>query len=83
MNRPAPGRPETTGCIRVVSGRGDLDAVLIQHVADGLDPEPVLVGPDVVDQDPSLRSSSAEAKNADAVFRISFARRNRTFSLRS
>jgi len=74
------GGPEVAGRVGVEGARGDLDAVLGERGTDRLDPVPVLVGPDVGDQDPSLRSSSAEAKNADAVLRISFARRSRAFS---
>lgn len=77
------GGPETANGIGVVGARGDLDAVFVQHGADRLDPEPGPVRPDVVDQDPSLRSSSADAKNAEAIFRIPLARRSCAFSLRS
>src|SRR5690625_5706790 len=66
----------------VVGGRGDPHAVLIEHSENRLDPEPVAVGVHVLHYDPSLRSSSAEAKKAEAVRRISFARRNWAFSLR-
>src|SRR5699024_4374610 len=57
-------------------------AVLVEHAKDRLDPEPVTVGMHVLHYDPSLRSSSAEAKKAEAVRRISFARRNWAFSRR-
>jgi hypothetical protein len=50
--------------------------VLGQHGADRLDPETVPVGVDVAEFYLSRRSSSAWAKNADAVFNISFARRS-------
>src|SRR5690625_5551231 len=66
----------------VVGGRGDPHAVLIEHSENRLDPEPVAVGVHELHYDPSLRSSSAEAKKAEAVRRISFARRNWAFSLR-
>src|SRR5699024_1780826 len=58
-------------------------AVLVQHGADRRDPEPQLVGVDVVDDHLTRRSRSAAAKNADAVLRISFARFSSAFSLRS
>jgi hypothetical protein len=70
------GGSEASLHVRVVGARGDRHAVGRQHATDRLDPEPVTVGPDVVDYDPSRRSSSAWAKNADAVLRISFARRS-------
>lgn len=70
------GRPETTLGVGPVGARGDRDFVLGQHGTDRLDPETIRVLADVGDHCPSLRSSSAAAKNADAVFRISFARRN-------
>ncbi len=57
---------------------GDRHPGLAQDGADRLDPELVAVLVDVVDQHRgghfSLRSSSAAAKNADAVRRISFVR---------
>jgi putative transposase len=58
----------------VVGGRRDRDTVLGQHGADRLDVEPVPVAGDVVDDHLSRRSSSAWAKNAALVLRISFAR---------
>src|SRR5690606_13066068 len=45
-----------------------------QHLADRLDPKTLPVSVDVRDHHFSRRSSSAWAKNADAVFRISLAR---------
>ena len=66
----------------VVGARGDLDAGVLQDGADRLDPEPVAVLVDVVDQHRGghlyliLRSSSAAAKKAALVFRISLARRS-------
>ena len=67
----------------VVGVRGDLHARVVQDPAERLDPEPVAVPVDVLDEHPgrhpgyfSLRSSSAAARNADAVFKISFARRS-------
>lgn len=60
----------------VVGLRGDLHAVFGQHGADRLDPETVPVGVDIAEFYLSRRSSSAWAKNALAVFRMSFARRN-------
>src|SRR5690606_6921576 len=50
-----------------------------QHAADGLDPETMLHRVDESDHLVVGRSSSA-AKNADAAFRISFARRSSAFS---
>jgi hypothetical protein len=47
-----------------------------QHGTDRLDPETVPIGVDIAEFYLSRRSSSAWAKNALAVFRISFARRN-------
>ena len=67
----------------VERARGDRDIVLGQHGTDRLDPETVTVRCDVLADHLSLRSSSAWAKNADAVFKISFARRNSAFSWRS
>src|SRR5690606_32500616 len=57
----------------VVGGRRDADAMLGQHGTDRLDAEPVPVAADVIDDHLSRRSSSAWAKNADAVLRISLA----------
>ena len=61
----------------VVGARGDLNVRVTQDLADRLDPEPVAVLVDVLDEHRSrhlgyfsLRSSSAAAKNADAVFKI-------------
>ena len=70
----------------VVGARGDLGAGLGQHLADRLDPVLGAVVVDVGDEQRSghfrLRSSSAAAKNADAVRRISLARRRRPPGLR-
>ena len=71
------------GLGRVVGGRGDRQPVLTQHGADRVDPETVPVSVDVVDDHRSRRSTSAAAKNADAVLRISLALRNSATSLRS
>src|SRR5690606_5811315 len=51
-----------------------------QYCADRLDPESVLVLIDIGDHHLRRRSSSAWAKKADAVRRMSFARRNSRFS---
>src|SRR6185503_280404 len=67
----------------VVGLRGDRHTVLGEHGADRLDPKTVPVGVDVAELYLSRRSSSAWAKNADAVFRISFARRSSAFSARN
>ena len=56
--------------------------MLAQHPADRLDPEAGPIGVDVGDDQRSRRSSYAAAKNAEAVFRISLARRSSAFSLR-
>ena len=73
-----------SGLRGVVAARGDVHPGLTQDGADRLDPEPSTVLVDVVDQHRrahfSLRSSSAAAKNAEAVRKISFARRNSLFS---
>ena len=71
---PGRGRPTLGG---VVGRRGDR-----QHLADRLDPEPVPVLVDVGDHLPGRRSSSA-AKKAEALFRISLARRSSRFSCSS
>ena len=63
------------GGVVVVGARGDRAAVLAEHPADRLDPELVLVLADVVDDHRYGRSSSA-AKKADALFRMSLARRS-------
>src|SRR5699024_10210033 len=76
------GRGEVPRSMCVVGGRGDPHAVLIEHSENRLDPEPVPVRAHVLPYDPSLRSSSAEAKKAEAVRKISFARRNWALSLR-
>src|SRR3954454_8825162 len=70
------GRSDRTGQPAVVGLRGDLHVMLRQHGTDRLDPETVPVGVDVAEFHLSRRSSSAWAKNALAVFRMSFARRN-------
>jgi len=69
--RPSGQRP---GLRRVVRRRGDPVAVLAQHRADRLDPEPL---PMIVDERHyrGSRGSSPAAKNPDALLRISFARR--------
>src|SRR3712207_894016 len=54
--------------------RGDL-----QLTADRLHPEDVLVGVDVIDDQPCRRSSSA-AKKADVLLTIAFDRRSSRFS---
>src|SRR3954452_3998472 len=57
--------PETSGCPPQPChdhARGDRQAVLAQHPADRLDPEPVGVRAEVVDDYLSRRSSSAGAK---------------------
>jgi hypothetical protein len=61
----------------VVGARGDLHPSVREDTADRLDPEPVAVLVDVLDEHRSrhrgyfsLRSSSAAPKKADAVFRI-------------
>src|SRR4051812_3655979 len=77
------GRSDRAGPPAVVGLRGDLHAVLGQHGADRLDPETVPIGVDVAELYLSRRSSSAWAKNALAVFKISFARRNSAFSARN
>ena len=69
--RPLAGHP--------VGVRGDLAAVLGEHPADRLDPEPVPVGVDEGDHLGDWRSSSAPKKCA-AAFKISFARRSSLFS---
>lgn len=66
----------------VVRGPGDRHAVLGEHAADRVDPEHVSIIVDVLDEYRSRRSTSAAAKNADAVFKISLALRNSAFSLR-
>src|SRR4051794_16079501 len=76
-DRPCRGRP---GPVRVIGARGDLHAGVLQHRADRLDPETALVLVDELDDRFSRRSSSAWAKNADAVLRISFTRRSSRFS---
>ena len=63
------------GCVAPVTRRGHL-----QHPADGLDPVVITVAVDVGLHDLSRRSSSACAKNALAVFRMSLARRSSLFS---
>ena len=80
-----PSRPgtRTRSLVGVIGARGDRHVVPTEHPADRLDPEAIPIGVDVGDDQRSLRSSSAAAKNAEAVFRISFARRSSAFSRRS
>ena len=68
---------------RVVARRSDLDAGRTQRLADRLDSEALAMLVDAVDHGRVWRSGSAAAKNAEAVFRISFARRSSKFSRRS
>lgn len=65
----------------VVGGRGDADAVLGEHGTDRVDPEPLPVSVDVVDDHRSRRSTSAAAKNALAVFNISLAWQERDLAI--
>jgi len=67
----------------VVGARGDLNFMPAEHTADRLDPEAILVGVNVGDDQEGRRSSSAAANNADAVFTIWLARRSSEFSLRT
>lgn len=67
----------------IVGGRGDLDSVLAEQGADRVDPESVPAFVDAIDDHRSRRSTSAAAKNADAVLGISLALRNSEFSRRS
>ena len=67
----APPRP-----VGVVRRRGNR-----QFLADWLDPKSTPVFVNVRNHHPGLRSSSAWAKKADAVLRISLARRSSLFSL--
>jgi hypothetical protein len=62
-----------------VGVRGDLAAMLAEHPADRLDPEPRAMFVDERDHFLDWRSSSAPRK-ADAASRISFARRSSLFS---
>lgn len=71
------------GPVGVVGAGGDGHVVLGKHSADRLDPEAVPVGVDVSNDQCNRRSSSAAAKNAEAVFRISLARRSSAFSRRN
>src|SRR3954471_23055148 len=64
----------------MVSVRRNRYIVLCEHGTDRLDAKLAPVVVDVGDDYRSRRSSSAWAKNADAVFRISFARRSSAFS---
>ncbi len=73
-------RAKTTDSVSIVGPRSNRDAMLDQHNTDRLDPEPVTLGLDVIDHNPSLRSNSADAKNTDAVLRNSLARTSRAFS---
>jgi len=61
------------GPVRVVGARGDLAAMLGEHRADRLDPEPVPVGVAELDYHGS-RGSSSRAKKLDAANKISLAR---------
>lgn len=61
------------GLERLVGGRGNRHAVLGQHAADRLDPEPVTVVVDEPDYQGS-RGSSSRAKKLEAANRISLAR---------
>jgi hypothetical protein len=61
----------------------DRHPVLGEHPADRLDPETVPIDLDVDDDHRSRRSSSAAAKNAEAVFNISLARFSSAFSFRN
>ena len=63
----------------VVGARGDLAAVLGQHPADRLDPEPATMSVDERGHHGS-RGSSSRAKRLDAANRISLARLNSRFS---
>ena len=79
--RPARRRPATAAragrLLRGVVGRsGRSDALSPQGRADRLDPEPVPVRVDVVDDHPQSAVELRRAKNADAVLRISLARRS-------
>jgi len=68
------------GMTVVVGARGDRHVPFAKRAADRLVPEAVLEVFDVGDDYLSRRSSSAAAKNADAVRKISFARRSSAFS---
>ena len=70
-----PGRINAPGDVSAVSGWGDR-----QHAADRLDPMPPTVIVDERDHRLNGRSSSAWAKYADALRRISLACRNSRFS---
>lgn len=74
-------RAEPAGLVGVKGARGNRDAMGGECFADWLDPEAVAVGADEVHDYRSLRSSSAWAKKADAVFKISLARRSLATSL--
>ncbi len=74
-----PGR-YGAGLVGVERARGNLGAMLGEHGADRLDPETGAVLIDVIEDQRSRRSSSAAAKNADAVFKVSFALRSSAFS---
>src|SRR5882762_8735028 len=64
---------------RIIGGRSDLHAELGQHGTDRLDSEPVLIFRDERYKRGS-RGSSSPAKQAEAAFKISVARRNSRFS---
>jgi hypothetical protein len=61
------------GLVRVIGRRGDPTALLAQHCADRLDPEPVPMHIDELHYHGS-RGSSSRAKKLDAANKISFAR---------
>ena len=67
------GGPEAASLVVVEGAWGNRDCVLGEHGADWLDPEAVPVRADEIHDYRSLRSSSAWAKKADAVLRISLA----------
>jgi hypothetical protein len=66
-------RRRKPGPVRVIRARGDLAAVLGQHPADRLDPEPGLVRVDEADYHGS-RGSSSRAKKLEAASKIWLAR---------
>ncbi len=76
---PLQGDSHDPACPLKSSCRSDLHVGVFRHRADRLDPEATLVLVDVVDDQFSRRSSSAWVKNADAIFKISFARRSSRF----
>jgi hypothetical protein len=74
-SRRQPGRIGTLGGMGVIGGRGDR-----QYLTDRLDPMPLAVIVDERDHGLYRRSSSAMAKYADALRRISLAWRSSRFS---